>query len=208
MLFADEFWLLAHDDSTGRPRLSGRVLGLGLAGALLGELLESQNVAVGQGLVYITSRTPPPDALAHTVLDQIDSEVQHHPVRTWLAFFGRTADDVVAQRLMRAGLLRKESSRKLLKQVTVYRPVDANRAAWPMARLSTTLRRQSPVPDGDAFLAGLALATGLDRAILDGAGPGPHDYLTHVVSSLPAQQRQLVAHTEAAVGDAVLSQRS
>jgi hypothetical protein len=207
LLFADEFWLLAHDDSTGRPRLSGRVLGLGLAGALLGELLECQNIAVGRGLVYVTSRTPPPDALAHTVLDQIDSEVQHHPVRTWLAFLSRTADDLVAQRLTRTGLLLRQSSRKLLKHVTVYRPVDSNQAAWPMARLSTTLRRQSPVTEGDAFLAGLALATGLDRVILDGAGPGPHDYLAHVVATLPAQQHQVVAHTEAAVGDAVLSQR-
>jgi hypothetical protein len=31
--------LLAHDDVTGKPRAHSRVVGLGLAGALLGELM-------------------------------------------------------------------------------------------------------------------------------------------------------------------------
>lgn len=207
MLLADEFWLLAHDDVTGKPRLSGRVLGLGLAGALIGELVDCRNVTVQQGIVHVISRTPPADALTHTVLDQMDAEVRQHPVRTWLAYLSRTAAEMVGQRLVRAGMLRRDSSRRLLKQVAVYRPLDSNRAAWPTARLSTTLRRQSPLSEPDAFLAGLSVATGLDQVILDGAGPGPRDYLAHVVASLPAAHHQVVAHTEAAVGDAVLTQR-
>jgi hypothetical protein len=208
VLLADEFWLLAHDDVTGRPRLSSRVLGLGLAGALIGELVDTRNVVIQQGVVHLVNRTPPPDALTHTVLDQIDAEVRQHPVRTWLAYLSRTTAEMVAQRLQRSGMVRRESSRRVLKQVTVYRPVDANRAAWPTARLSTTLRRQAPLSEPDAFLVGLAAATGLDQVILDGAGPGPRDYLAHVVASLPASQHQIVSYAEAAVGDAVLTQRS
>lgn len=207
MLLADEFWLLAHDDATGKPRLSSRVLGLGLAGALLGELVAGRNVVVQQGAVHVVSRTPPPDALAHTVLEQMVAEVRQHPARTWLTYLSRDAAELVAQRLVRAGMVRRDSSRRILKQVIRYLPVDPNRAAWPTARLSTTLRRQSPLSEPDAFLAGLTVATGLDQLILDGAGPGPRDYLTHVVASLPATHHQVIAHTEAAVGDAVLTQR-
>lgn len=37
---ADDLYLLAHDDATGRPFLQPRALGVGLAGALLAELID------------------------------------------------------------------------------------------------------------------------------------------------------------------------
>lgn len=208
MLLGDDFWLLAHSEHTGKPRLSGRVLGLGMAAALIGELVYWRNVTVQGGFVQVHNWDPPPDALAHTVLDQMAAELRSYSIRTWLVYFGRTADEMVGQRLSRTGMLRRETSRKLLKQVVSYVPVDVNKAAWPMARLATTLRRESPMEHTEAFLAGLAGATGLDQIMLDGAGPGPRQYLRHVVSGLAAPLYELVIHTQAAVGDAVLSQRA
>lgn len=208
MLLGDEFWLIAHHEHTGKPRLSGRVLGLGLAAALLGELVYYRNLAVQKGYMHVVTHTPPPDPLAHSMLDQMAAEVHPYTLRTWLVYFSRNIHELVAQRMWRAGILDQQTSRKLLKQVTTYLPVDPARAAWSMARLSTTLRRQAPIEHADAFLAGLAVATGLDRVMLDGAGPGPYEYLSHVVSGLAAPLHQLVAHTQAAVGDAVLSQRA
>jgi hypothetical protein len=38
-LVADDLWLLAHHEVTGRPYLHARQLGLGLAGGLLAELM-------------------------------------------------------------------------------------------------------------------------------------------------------------------------
>jgi len=208
VLLGDEFWLLAHNEHTGKPRLSGRVSGLGLAAALIGELVYWQNVTVQGGFVHVIKLNPPPDALGHTMLDQMVAEHSPYSTRTWLAFFGRTADEMVAQRLWRTGTLRQETSRKLLKQVVSYVPVDTNKAAWPMARIATTLRRESPMEHTDAFLAGLATATGLDQLMLGGAGAGPRQYLGHVMSGLAAPLYELVIHTQSAVGDAVLSQRA
>jgi hypothetical protein len=208
VLLGDEFWLISHHEHTGKPRLSARVLGLGLAGALLGELVYYRSVTVQNGYVHVVTRTPPPDALAHSLLDQVAAEVHPYTLRTWLVYFSRNATELVAERMWRAGGLRQETSRKLLKQVVTYLPVDPARAAWSMARLSTTLRRQAPMEHADAFMAGLALATGLDQVMLDGAGAGPHQYLSHVVAGLAAPLHQLVVHTQAAVGDAVLSQRA
>jgi len=208
VLPGDELWLLAHSEQTGKPRLSGRVLGLGLAAALIGELVYSRNITVQDGIAHVVNRNPPPDALGRSVLDQMVAEVRPYSIRTWLVYFGRTADEMVAQRMWRGGMLRRETARKLLKSVITYVPTDANKAVWPMARLSTTLRRESPMEHADAFLAGLAAATGLDQIMLDGAGPGPRQYLAHVVGGLAAPLYELVVHTQAAVGDAVLSRRA
>ena len=38
-LVADDLWLLGHDDRSGKPQLQPRALGIGLAGALLAELM-------------------------------------------------------------------------------------------------------------------------------------------------------------------------
>ncbi|WP_433221478.1 GOLPH3/VPS74 family protein [Dactylosporangium sp. CS-047395] len=55
---ADSLWLLAHDAGTGRPLLGPRVLGLGLAGALLAELLLGGLVRIDGGLVYDVGLQP------------------------------------------------------------------------------------------------------------------------------------------------------
>jgi hypothetical protein len=209
LLLADEFWLLAHDDSTGRPRLSGGVLGLGLASAQIGELAGHGNVLLHRGQVHVRAGgAPPSDELTRAVLDTMETEPPGHPIRTWLVYLSRTAPERVARRLVRQGVLRREHTRKMLKQVVTYRPVDANRAAWPLARLSTALRRQSLMAEPDAVLAGLAVATGLDRLLIRDAGTEARDYLAHLVSSVALPYHELISHTEAAVGDAVLSRRA
>ncbi|MQA25824.1 MAG: hypothetical protein GEU94_10160 [Micromonosporaceae bacterium] len=207
-MLGDEFWLIAHQEHSGRPRLSTRVLGLGLAGALLGELVFCRSVTVVRGQVHVVSHAPPPDELAHWVLGQVTAEATAHTLRTWLVFLSRNAHELVAQRMWHAGKVQRETSRRVLKQVITYLPADAGQAAWAIARLSNSLRRQAPMDQADAFLAGLALATGLDQVMLDAAGRGPHQYLSHVVGGLVAPLHEIVVHTQAAVGDAVLSQRA
>jgi DNA-binding ferritin-like protein len=99
VLLADDLFTVAHDDRTGRPRVGPRVLGLGLAAALLGELIFFQNLAVEDGAVYVISREPPRDSLAHATLTQLLTQQQHREVRTWLAFLAETAVDLVAERI-------------------------------------------------------------------------------------------------------------
>ncbi len=207
MLLADEYWLLAYDDRTGKPRVSGGMRGLGLAAALIGELIPDGNVVVQNGYLHARARELPPDRLSHDVLAQMLAEPQRHPIRAWLLFLGRTAHDAVAERLVGQEILRPRTSRKLLKQLVTYEPLDANRVAWPMARLATALRRQSPVDEPDAVLTGLAAATGLDQLMLRGAEPAAKEYLAYVVSTLSTPYHTLVKHTEAVVGDTVLSRR-
>jgi hypothetical protein len=202
------FYLLAHDDRTGRPRLHRRAVDLGLAAGLLAELLYLRRITVGDAQVHVVDATPPADPLAHTVLAQLLAEPQHVRVRTWLDYLSISAGEQVAGRLVMAGYLRPETGRKLFKSTTVYVPVDMNAFAMAWARLSELLRRQEPMGYVDTCLAGLTVATGLDTFVLDGMSRDARAYLRHVVDHLWPPLHELLVQTGAAVGGSVLSHRT
>src|SRR5207247_5419662 len=87
MLLADDLFFVMHDDRTGRPRLHPRAVGLGLAGALLGELMLFARLSIQDGMLTVVDDRPPRDAVILTLLDQVLAERQPDGVRTWLAFF-------------------------------------------------------------------------------------------------------------------------
>ncbi|NLU78771.1 GPP34 family phosphoprotein [Micromonospora sp. HNM0581] len=204
MLTADEFFLIAHNDTRGRAKLHPAATGLGLAGGLLGELILHGHITVSAGQVGVLDRRPPADALAHTVLDQLVGEAQHQSVRTWLSFLAQTAVTAVGERLSRAGVLRRQESRRLLRTSVTYQPIDLNTVAWPATRLRALLERVEPPSVPDATLLGLVAAAGLTREVLWSAGPRAHHRLSLIIPALPDPLKELVAHTEAAVGAAVL----
>lgn len=205
---ADEFFRLAHNDVTGKPRLNAGAAGLGLAAALLGELMFARRITLQRGMLEVLDPSPPQDAVAHAILDQLIAQPQHLGVRIWLDFLSRGAYEEVAKRLWRAGHVRPETSRRLLRQVVTWVPADVNTAAWPWARLSHSLHRQEPLDQPDVFLVGLAAATGLDEDLLKGGPPAAPPYLRRLLATASAPLHELLAYTQAAVGDAVLSYRT
>jgi len=207
VLLADEFYFLAHDDATGKPRLNPTTAGLGLAAALIGELVFLGRLTVSAGTLRVVDPSPPADPLAHTTLDHIVQEVEHRAVRIWLSFLAKQACDAVAQRLWRAGLVRQETTRRLLRQQVRYVPVDPNIAASPQAMLSTRLRQYQLMREPQVYVAGLAVATGLDRTVLSGAPRATYDFLGKQLDTLATPLQELLRHTQGAVGDAVLSHR-
>lgn len=205
MLLADEFFLLAHDDMTGKPKLHLRVAGYGLAGALLGELILEGRITVRSGAVSVLNQHPPSDALAHLVLDQLVNESEHRAVRVWLDYLGQNARDMVGDRLVRAGVVRRHEARRLLRAATTYRPVDINTAAWPVARLRGLLDRAETIRLPDAVLLGLVVATDLTRPVLSRTECPPQ--VARILAALPPGLRELLAQIEAAAGAAVISPR-
>jgi hypothetical protein len=207
MLLADDYFLLAHDDRQGKARLSPRAVELGLAGALIGELVLEQHLFVEGPLLRVVRPDPPSDPLAHTTLATMLAEPEHRAVRTWLAYLGQTAVESVAQRLVRANLVRPVSSRRLLKTVTRYPPHDINLQAGRIVRLRRLLTGVEPVQLADGALMGLAEATGLTRHLLWDSDAATLKRMHRLVRALPPQLHDLIVQVEAAVGDAVLSQR-
>ncbi|MBT8227472.1 MAG: GPP34 family phosphoprotein [Dactylosporangium sp.] len=205
---ADEFFRLAHHDTTGRPLLHPRATSLGLATALLGELLGSKKILVQERHVYPLNRTPPDDALTHATLDQLIAQPQHTDVRTWLEFLSASGYADVAGRLWRAGHLRPVAGRRRLRQTVTYVPTDLLVAAGPWIRLTEILRRGEAVYWADGFLLCLAAATGLDAHLLRDGPPKAAEHLQRLCAAAPGQIGELMAITAAVVGDAVLSYRT
>ena len=208
-MLANDFFRVAHHDVTGRARLSGRVLSLGLAAALIGELLSARHVDVvpfgGVGdVVTLVPAGWPDDAVLRAVWAEVAAERAPQPVRVWLAYLAETAYERVGERLVEARGVRPR--RRWGR--TSYVLVDMNAAAAPTALLSQKLRRGLVLDYGDVCLGGMVLATGLDLFLLDGAQPEAYARLHSCVRRLWTPMRRVVEHTQAAVGDAVLSHRT
>lgn len=204
-MLADQYFLIAHEDRTGRSRLHPRATGLGLAGALIGELILEGRVGVADGDLIILDRHPPTDALAHDILDLLIAQSRHRDVRTWLAFLSQDAAARVGERLMRLGAVEPVVRRRMLSTQTLYMPNSAeqrNAAAWAPARLANLLVRGIEMSVSDRLLVGLIAATGLTRHVLYDFEMHRHAFQTlpNAVESLPSDLRELVEITEASVG--------
>jgi hypothetical protein len=208
LFLADEFYLVAHHDVTGRPRQHPRSIALSLAAGLLAELVLDGRITVRGDALVVVTEAPPADALAHTVLDQVVRERQQHSVGTWLAYLGQQAPGQIAARLERAGLLARQQARRFLRAETAWVPTDISAAAWPGMRLRLLLQREQPMDMPDVVLAGLVDAIGLSAQVLWDVGARTIEYRDFLLSTLPDPLRNLVAHTSAAVGKAVLTHRA
>lgn len=204
-MLADQYFLIAHEDRTGRSRLHPRATGLGLAGALIGELILEGRVGIADGDLIILDRHPPTDALAHDILDLLIAQSRHRDVRTWLAFLSQDAAARVGERLMRLGAVEPVVRRRMLSTQTLYMPNSAeqrNAAAWAPARLANLLVRGVEMSVSDRLLVGIIAATGLTRHVLYDFEMHRHAFQTlpNAVESLPSDLRELVEITEASVG--------
>lgn len=211
-LLADDYFFCAHDTISGRCLLSDRTVGLGLASALLGELVLFGAVRIEQGHLEVMDTGPLPDRLANAVLDEIAAERNLTRAREWLRYLARDAYEHVGQRLTRADLVERRQIRRLMRTTVVYSPRDVNDAGWPVARLATAMRNRAVMEVRDLTLAGIVTATGLAATAFADASVDPRRYAHHHLVRLRHPIREslleLIGHTDAAVGDAVLSHRT
>jgi hypothetical protein len=207
---ADEYFLIAHRDYDGRPRLNSSALALGLAGALLIELALHRKIRINPQqleLVVANPDQPPPDATAHAVMDQLAAEPEIMSIATWLKFLGQTSNERVSDRLVRSGLVRPQLTGPPWRRNVLHPPLDANEAILPAVRIRGVAGRREPMELSDALLTGLAAATGLDGFLLQDLDADGRQFLREVISQLPRALLCLVAETKAAVGAAVLARR-
>ncbi|MER7416016.1 GPP34 family phosphoprotein [Micromonospora peucetia] len=207
-LIANEFWFMAHDDQTGRPRLFGSALNHGLAAALLAELYAEGRITFDGGRIGVLNPWPPKDWLQHLVLDRLTAQPQHADTRTWLAFLAATVGEQVTDRMWQVGLLEPQQVGRLWRQRTIHVPTDMNVAAASWARLSVDLRFTRRLNSFDVVLAGLVLHTQLDTALLDGTSLAVRTHLRQVGAQAPPPVRDLLADLGSAVGGSVLSHRT
>src|SRR5918999_4558319 len=201
---ADEFFLIAWDTAgSGTPLLHTQATSLGLAGALLGELVLTQHVDVRGGAVRVFDpRRPADDALTQSVINEMNNAPEHSDVRTWLAYLARHSVAAVATRLIDAGMVRRKETRMLWHKKVQYLATDYARGAWPAVRVERMLVNGHLMAPSDMALVALIEATGLLDAILierrDRAAA--RRYLGTLIATVPYALRDLVGHVQAAVG--------
>jgi hypothetical protein len=205
-LVADDLYLMAHHEATGRPYLHPRALGLGLAGALLAELVLSGNARIGRGAVVITRQSPPGDGLARIIQGELLKQGRWHSTQDWLALLARTSTDAVANRLARSGYLRQAEPQRW-RRAPAWRPADPDCAFAALIRVKAALEPSRPHDDRSVVLAGLATACGLGSRLLPYGPPNARRCLEDKIMQLDGSLRDLVAHTQAAVDAAALSHR-
>jgi hypothetical protein len=206
----DDLFLTAHDTVKGKSLLSPATLGLGLASALLGELVLWRLMDLEDGVLTVLDDRPPGDPAVAAVLEQLLREPQHRRIRDWIAFLSTgAATDLVARRLARAGLVLRQERRGLFGTKVSFVPADSMTAGWPASRIRTAVGRGELLDAPDLTLAGLIFATGLDQQVFATLDTRERAWLSaQIHRRLPAMLRELVGHAEAAVGDAVMARRA
>lgn len=207
---ADDLFLTAHDTVKGKSLLTPATLGLGLAAALIGELVLWRRLDIVDGKIQLIDDRPTGDPATTAVLDQLLREGHHRAVRDWIAFLATgIAIDLTERRLTRAGLLLRQEKRGLLGSKVSYVPADSMIAGWPATRIRTFIGRNELLDIPDLVLAGLILATGLDQHVFITLDARSRERLfDQLRRRMPAMLQELVGHAEAAVGDAVMARRA
>jgi hypothetical protein len=201
---ADDVYLLAHHDITGKPLLQPRALGLGVAGGLLAELMLASALTLPDGQLALDRGVPLGDALARLVAGQLTAEREAHPVREWLLFLARHAAGDVAARLEAVGYLTRVRRWRGARWV----PTDPDSAFAPVTRALAGTTATHPPYVEEVVLAGLADACGLGARLDHHATAAPRRPVGTVVAWLDPSLQELIAVTKAAVGAAVLSHRA
>jgi Golgi phosphoprotein 3 (GPP34) len=205
---ADDLYLLAHDDTTGKPFLQSRALGVGLAGALLAEQMFSGAIWIQADRLHLKPvRGLPDDDLGRRVLGFLVAERERSwLVRDWLLFLGSEAQEHVARRLEQAGYVAEVSSRRPWRRAR-WVPADPDCAFASLIRVKAVLEHRNPATVSDAVLSGLAMACGLGPRVLPYGPSQARRNVSTAIRNLHPGLRELITQTQSTVDSAVLSHR-
>lgn len=201
---ADELFLMSHDLSSGKARLSETQLGVGLAAALLGELTMASTFVLFNGRITLSGYAPPPERLCQALYEQTRSRLQNEDISLegWLLAYRRLVIDLVADRMVRSGDLHRDVRRRMGRVSTRFLPLKPSEAFIRTQRLTSYLRNQVPLDDADTLLAGIV------RIAFDGAGPLELDAarradLDHRIQALNPPLQTLLEATETGIVTAI-----
>ncbi|WP_250005668.1 GPP34 family phosphoprotein [Actinoplanes sp. M2I2] len=201
---ADELVLLAYDDS-GATWTVGDYLDYGVAGALLLQLGLAGRLEVREDRLVVADPSPTGDPTADAVLRRLSDD----PARTpgaWIPVLARGARQPILDRLVDAGVLRREQGKVFAVFSRTRYPAPGG--VEPIAerdarqRLRAAVEGDGPVEPRTAALGALLSALGWERQVLPDL---PADLVRARMKELGAQPwagaaiRQAVADVQLAV---------
>ncbi|MFD6444034.1 GPP34 family phosphoprotein [Promicromonospora sp. NPDC060204] len=171
---AEEYLLLALDDTSGRPLIGAPQLQFALAGAAVAELMlrgaldVSDGVDGGQkGRFRVTGRATPSDPLQREILVLLDGRKPKDAIRKiGQGSFARTLRETLQQGLAARGVLREEQVKVLgLFPSTTWKSHDPAPEAAVRERVLAALTGSADLDEATAALVSLLRATDLIRRL-------------------------------------------
>ena len=206
---ADELVLLAYDDA-GSVRVEAQRLAYGLGGALLMDLMLAERVAVPDHRVAVTDPNPTGDPLLDHALARIGADRRGRKPKNWVGPLSKGVHEQVLDRLVNAGVLRREDQKVLWVFPTTRFPSASGGEPLPEGeirrRLLAAADGTGPVDPRTAALCALVRALSMEAiAVPDRPKREVRErFKTIVETSWPADAvRKAITEMEAAVGVAV-----
>jgi hypothetical protein len=161
---AEDMFLLASHDATGRPRIATGSLDLGLGGALLLDLVLRGRLAIVEDRVTVVDRTATGDPLLDAALRSVADGTRSREPGYWVRHLAAGARTAVRDRLVAAGVL-ADDEHKVLGVIPVHHThqVDARIEHELVSGLRDTVVLGRPASAETAAVASLVLAMGLEQ---------------------------------------------
>ncbi len=206
---ADEFFLINHNDLTGKPLIRRDLLGLGLVVALLAELIMEGRVGMREDRVLLLDQTRHGDDDATDfIIASLAAQWSNYPVRTWTDNLDDTAYELVARRLVERGTVRRVRPRGMLgSRKEVFLPAKRE-AVHPVLLLDGVIKNPERADAQRALLVTMAAVVGAEKALVNQPDPDRvRAAVTELSAGLSAELTELVAGFEEAITARLLSIR-
>lgn len=204
---AEQFFLIGHDEFSGRAAVSNELVECGLVGALFAELIIDGRLGIKAGRVVVLDPEPTDGGLADRLVNTVDQQSTDHRVRTWAEQLGSDAYHIIAERLVATGTLRRERGRKMMgRPVERYPAVDLYNAARPRLMLNHVIRHREEMDLDQAVLVALLNAVGVEPVLgLDMSREVLRTVIHSLVNAMPSQLQELMAGIDEAVASISLT---
>ncbi len=209
-LFADAFYLLAHDDVTGRPRQAPRLTHLSMGASVLAELIFTEQAFIDAIGVGIYPSAQPTNVAQMTAVEEIAAERTRRRARDWLRHLGPVVTPLVAQRLEREGYHRLIAPTRIrlfgpyfIATAPRWQPDNSAYTSATMAHLNRLLDAEWSIGPHEQALVALVYATGLNRRVFPYARAWAVNRVLEQASFLGGGLPQLFDDTRASVASAV-----
>lgn len=207
---AADFFLIAHDEFSGKLKISRDLLGCGLVAAQFGALIIAGRLGMSDGRVIVRNeRGSGQDEIGAFVVKSVQSQHTRHTVRTWTRNLADVLYELVGRRLVDSGLVRREPVRSVLRRRPDRFPaVDLLRAARPRLRLEHMLRNPKDLDLHGAFLAALIWAIGVENVLDPGLDrAAAREVVRGITDHLPPELYELLTGAQSAAAAVSLTVR-
>jgi hypothetical protein len=166
---AVDFFLIAHDPfDEGRLRVSPELLGCGLVGAQLADLVLSRRLGIAGADVVILEPSGQLDEVDDYVIEAVGSQDSAHPVRSWVEPLQDGLYALIGRKLVASGMVRRQQGGRRIsrgRQPDRFPANDLLAACRPQQQLEQLLRTPSELTLAAGTLAALVGVLGMDALL-------------------------------------------